>query len=81
VLEVWWCVVNKGVVPRSILSSVRELILPADQAEAAKKEAESLPAFDVTEVSVTCHASHGDVLIYVLNVTRVFPVSVFIAPK
>lgn len=36
--------------PRAVLSAIRELHVPADKVEEAKKEAETLPAFDITEV-------------------------------
>jgi 3'-phosphoadenosine 5'-phosphosulfate synthase len=41
---------KNDIVPRSVLSTVKELFVPSDKAEATKKEAELLPAFDITEV-------------------------------
>lgn len=52
VQEVIQLLQKNDVVPRSVMTSVKELFTPVDRAEAAKKEAETLPAFDITEVDL-----------------------------
>ena len=42
----------KCVVPASASNAVKELMVPADQVEAAKAEAETLPNLDITKVCI-----------------------------
>lgn len=51
-LQKLYCVCTQEVVPASAVNTVRELFVPENRLQAVKAEAEALPSFEITKVTL-----------------------------